>query len=185
MGASDSASLVLSNEGGQSTSVTSISSDASWLSIAGLNLDANGLGDYQIQINRSGLIDSTYVGNLTFNLATGGSLSVQVSMVVGVVNTTSNIGKIYVRLLDANNSDSVVAEVTAVDQGNGVFDYSFSDVAAGSYRITGGSDIDNDGAICQLGEVCGGYPTFNALGTVEVINTDVGGLDFIMFIRTN
>ena len=185
MGASSSASLVLSNEGGDSTSVAGVNSDASWLSIAGVNLDSNGLGDYQIQINRSGLVDSTYVGNLTFILATGSSLNVQVTMVVGVTNTASNIGKIYVRLLDANNSNSIVDEVIAVDQGNGVFDYTFNNVGFGSYRIIGGSDIDNDDLICLPGEVCGGYPTFNTLGTIEVINSDVNGLDFTIVTQEN
>ena len=106
-------------------------------------------------------------------------------MVVGVTNTSSNIGKIYVRLLDANNGNSLVDEVSAVDQGNGVFDYTFTDVGTGSYRVIGGSDIDNDNLICLPGEVCGGYPTFNTLGIIEVTNSDVNGLDFTIDIQEN
>ncbi len=96
------------------------------------------------------------------------------------MDTTGNIGTIYMLLLDSNNS--VIDQVLAVDQGNGVFDFNFTNVAAGSYRIIAGSDIDNDLFICQLAEACGGYPTIDTLSTFEAVNSDITGLDFIIDI---
>lgn len=182
------ASLILSNEGGViqiSPIITSVVADAAWLGvvIAAGNMDPNGLGEYEVTINRAGLNDSSYLGTITFNLSTGATLEVQVSMDVGVVDKTGDTGTIYMLLLDSSNK--VVDQVFAVDSGNGIFDYSFTDVAAGSYRIVGGSDIDNDLFICQLAEACGGYPIINALSTIEVVDTDITGLNFVVDILAN
>ena len=180
------ATLVLSNEGGViqiSPIITSVVADAAWLSVVEFNVDAEKLGEYQVTIDRTGLSDSSYLGTITFNLSTGATLEVQVSMDVGVVDKTGDVGTIYMLLLDPSNK--VVDQVFAVDSGNGIFDYSFTDVAAGSYRIVGGSDIDNDLFICQLAEACGGYPIVNALSTVEANGTDITDLDFVVDILAN
>ena len=184
MGLASTESLILSNQGGLSTSVTSVNANVSWLSVVALNVDANGLGEYQIVIDRSGLSDSTYQANIRFNLATGGLLDVPVSIQVGVPDNSGNTGKIYLLLLDASNN-SVVDQTTAIDQGNGVFNYTFANVAAGSYRIVGSSDIDNDQFICQLAEACGGYPTINALESINVVNANIIRLDFVIGILAN
>ena len=104
-------------------------------------------------------------------------------MQVGLQDTAGNIGKIYTLLLDSTGS--AIDQVSAIPQGNGVFDYSFTNVAPGIYRIIAGSDIDNDRFICQLAEACGGYPTINALSTIEVINRNISGFDFIVDILSN
>lgn len=183
LGLNNSAILTLSNQGTEIASITSFSDDASWLTVTADTLDANNLGSYQVTVNRNGLSDSSYLGNITFNLSTGNSLRVQVSMVVGTVHNQGNAGTNYILLLDADLN--AIDQVSPVDQGNGIFAFSFSNVASGSYTIAGGSDIDNDGLLCQLAEMCGGYPTINNLGVIEVTNTSLTGLDFIIDILTN
>jgi len=183
LGLSDSANITLSNEGGETASIISFSDDASWLSISESNVDANGLGEYLVSVDRTGLSDGSYSGSITFNLDTGSSLIIQVSMLVGTINSDGNVGNIFVRLLDSDNNN--VQQVSPVDGGNGVFSYSFTDVDPGIYHIIGGSDIDNDQLICQLAEACGGYPTLDAQSDVEVINTDIDGLDFVIDILSN
>lgn len=190
LGQTSSATLVLSNKGGSipaldSPIVVDVVADAGWLTVdkAVGNVDPNSLGEYDVTIDRGVLSDSSYLGTITFTLSTGSTLVVQVSMDVGVVDKTGDTGTIYMLLIDSSNK--VVDQVFAVDSGNGIFDYSFTDVAAGSYRIVGGSDIDNDLFICQLAEACGGYPIINALSTVEANGTDITGLNFIVDILAN
>jgi hypothetical protein len=45
--------------------------------------------------------------------------------------------------------------------------------------------VDNDNYICQLAEACGGYPTISDLEDIEVTNTDVSNLDFLVDILSN
>ena len=175
--------LVLSNIGDETSSITGFTDDASWLSVAPDGVDANGLGTYRITINRNGLTDSSYLGVITFNWGASRSLQVQVSMTVGNVIVEGEAGTIYMLLIDSTNE--VVNQASAVASGNGMFDYSFTSVLPGSYRIIGGSDVDNDAFICQLAEACGGYPTINEVGTVEVSNSNITGLNFVVDILAN
>jgi serine protease len=183
LGLGNSSIVTLSNQGEAATSVTTFSSNASWLIASAINVGSNGLGDYQVLVDRTGLNVGFYVGTITFDLATGSSLNIQVSMLVGAPNDVGDVGRIYTLLID-NYGNSIDA-VLAIDQGNGVFDYSFPNVSPGFYRVVAGSDIDNDLVICQLAESCGGYPTINELITVEAINTDINELDFVIDILSN
>ncbi len=61
----------------------------------------------------------------------------------------------------------------------------FLDVSKGAYQVVGGSDVDNDSFVCQLGESCGGYPILNALSDVVVTNQNITGLDFVVNLLSN
>lgn len=180
LGTSSAASLVLSNEGDATASISGVSDNASWLTITEDSVDANKLGDYQISIDRTGLADSSYLGTITFSLSTGSSLQVQVTMDVGDVDKIGETGTIYLLLIDSD--DEIVAEVGSVNLGDGSYSYSFDGIDVGSYQIVGGSDVDNDMFLCQLAETCGGYPTIDALSTIEVVADDINNLDFVVDI---
>jgi len=183
LGATSTANLVVSNMGGSPASITGFSDNADWLTVTEGTVDVNKLGEYQVVIDRTGLSDAAYVGVISFNISTGNSLQVQVLMDVGQVDKTGDAGSVYLLLLDVNNN--IIDQASGVEAGNGIYDYSFSDVVAGDYQIVGGSDIDNDLFICQLAEVCGGYPTLNQLSTINVSTDDIAGLDFVVDILSN
>jgi len=183
LGSASSALVNLSNQGEETASITGFSADAGWLNVSASNVDVNGLGEYLVSIDRTNLNDSIYLGTITFDLSTGNSLPLQVTMQVGTVDNAGNVGQVYMVLLD--ESSTPVDNTLAVEQGDGLYDYSFTNVTAGRYRIVAGSDIDNDTFICQLAEACGGYPTIDALSEIEVINTDISGLDFVIDILAN
>jgi serine protease len=188
MGSTSVANLELKNEGDDPASVTSVVDDALWLTVTEFSVDVDKLGLYQVMIDRTGLNDSSYLGVITFNLSTGDSLMVQVTMDVGQVDKIGNPGSVYLLLLDTNilyPDNNVVDQVLAVDAGNGVYDYRFDDVIVGDYQIVAGSDIDNDLFICQLAEVCGGYPTLNELLTIKVGTDDISSLNFVVDILSN
>lgn len=184
MGGTSMATLVVSNESADTpASITAVTTDSIWLDVAEGTVDGNKLGDYVVTIDRGLLVESSYLGTITFSLSTGSSLQVQVSMDVGNPNKTGDPGTVYLLLINSN--DFVIDQVFGTDSGNGIYDYSFTGVTEGSYIIVGGSDIDNDVFICQLAESCGGYPLINALSAIDVVDSDISGLNFVVDILAN
>lgn len=182
--------LNLSNSGGATASVDNITINGSWLSATPTTIDGNGMGDYLISVDRTNLTDSTYQGSITFELSTivsGLSISshvvVQVSILVGNADNSGNIGTLYILLLDVD--DNIIKQTTPIAAGNGEFTYQFNDIAPGDYRIIGGSDIDNDLYLCQIAEICGGYPTTNSLMQLTTTNIDITQLNFVVDILTD
>ncbi|ARU55719.1 peptidase S8 and S53, subtilisin, kexin, sedolisin [Oleiphilus messinensis] len=177
LGIASSATLVLSNVGGESASILSVTDTASWLTVSAQSVDSNGLGTYLVSVDRTGLSESKYSATLTFSVSNNTTLNVQVSMQVGSTDTTGETGTLYLLLLDSELN--AIDQMTPTDLGDGSFSYNFTNVSPGTYKIAGGSDIDNDNFVCQLGEICGGYPVFGKLSEITVTNQDISGLDFI------
>lgn len=170
--------FVISNEGEAASAVSNTTSDANWLSVSPVNIDANGLGEYKAVVDRSGLNNANYQGKVTINFDNGDKLTVSVQMQVQDLTQPGISAKAYVLLLNSENS--VVAQTAAVKQDTGEYNFSFSNIDAGSYHIVAGSDVDNDSKVCQLGETCGGYPLLDSLSTIQVIDKGITGLDFIL-----
>ena len=188
LGSNDSGLLTISNSGGGTPTITGFSvNDPSWLTITPNNVDANGLGSYDVSIDRTNLSDSTYTGMITFNIntATGSTtLAVQVSMIVGTVSSEGNIGTQFVLLIDPLSGEAI-DQVTPNKDINGEYNYQFNQVTPGSYQILGGSDIDFDLLICQLGESCGGFPVLNKLSDIIVTDSNLTDLDFVSGVLSN
>lgn len=104
-----------------------------------------------------------------------GTLQISVIMQVTATSQISDAGYHYVSLIDTANGQTVQQQAVAAS--NGVYPYTFSNVAAGTYEILAGSDLGNDGRICDAGEACGGYVTLDQLTPVS-ISGDMAGLDF-------
>jgi serine protease len=104
-----------------------------------------------------------------------GSYRVQVLMQVGV-SGDSDMGTQFVLLLDAVTGNRVAQ--LAVTPLNGAYAYAFSAVRTGEYTILAGSDLDNDSALCHVGESCGAYQTLDLMTPIPV-SADVSGLDFV------
>lgn len=121
-----------------------------WMDIRAVQVDQNGLGRHRLTIDRG--------------RAEAGALSADLTIRAGEQRTQLRISArkptapprpasdYYVLLVDAL-SQQVVAQgrLTADDKGT----FAFPDVPSGSYYIYAGSDNDNDGFICEWGELCG------------------------------
>jgi len=175
------ASFQVSNGGGGSLTVGSVSDDQAWLSVAASAVDASGLGSYQATVDRTGLAPGTYAGTITVQTSTGSS-TVSVVMAVVTASAGANAGFHYVLLMDPETFDPLAqANVAAVD---GRYEFELTDVPAGSYLLFAGSDSDNDLFICGPGEGCGAYPTLGSQATLEVTG-DRSDLDFVTgFLQT-
>ncbi len=81
-------------------------------------------------------------------------------------------------MLKDNVTLSVVDKVSAQIIGD-TYHYQFEHVPPGTYQVIAGTDLDNDGRVCETGEACGTYlmPTFVRTVVVDG-NNDSTGIDF-------
>ncbi len=175
------AAFQATNGGGGTLSVTAVTDDQPWLSVAAAAVDGNGVGSYQATISRAGLAPGTYTGTIDVQSSAGNS-SVSVVMAVVTAATSANAGFHYVLLMDPDTLASVAQFDVAADAGQ--YSFVFTHVQAGRYLLVAGTDSDNDFLICGTGEACGAFPTLGSMEVLEV-TSDRSGLDFVTgFLQT-
>jgi serine protease len=152
--------LSLSNSGGGTLSVNNVSASSSgWLNVSPRTVNAQGVGDYSVTVNRTGLADNIYTGSLSI-VSNGGSQTVTVSMQVMSLQVESDAGPQIIELLDATTG-RLVDKITQ-NAVNGIYNFNFPSVRLGAYTIRSSSDLDNDQVLCELGESCGAYPVLGS-----------------------
>ncbi|ASP38077.1 hypothetical protein CHH28_05000 [Bacterioplanes sanyensis] len=169
-----SASLSVSNIGGGSPSVT-VQDDASWLSLTPSAVDGQGLGRYNAVVNAAGLADGFYNAEVTITPSSGNALTVPVYLVIGSQQVEGELTQHYVLLLDRSGNTTVSSEAVEADGS-----FRFTNVAPGEYRISAGTDMDVDSFICTPAETCGAYPALGAEQIIEVTDSDISGLNFLV-----
>jgi serine protease len=158
---------------GQPVTGVTLTPDKPWLDVTAQNTDSDGVGDYMLNIDRSGLADGLYTATISISAIekyTGDPITevlVPISIQVGIpVVTGGDAGYHYVLLLDADTLDLIAQDEVAFDAGR--YTYRFDDIPAGTYRIIAGTDSDNDNGIGDSGEAFGAYPTTNQTIVVEI-----------------
>ena len=158
---------------GQPVTKVILTPDKSWLDVTAQNTDSDGIGDYMLSIDRSGLADGLYKATITISALekyTGDpatEVSVSISIQVGIpVVIGGDAGYHYVLLLDADTLDPIAQQEVTFDGGR--YFYRFEDIPTGAYRIIAGTDSDNDNGIGDSGEAFGAYPTSNQTIIIEV-----------------
>jgi serine protease len=175
------AEVVVANGGGGTLTVTGTSASAAWLRAAAVSVDANGLGNYAITVERGALPPGTYSGWVDF-ASSAGTRRLAVLMQVAIAAGVADAGSQYVLLLDPATDESLEqVEVRALGER---VPYRFDAVPAGDYLLVAGTDMNNDGFICDDGEACGAWPVESRLETVTV-SGDRLGLDFSTSYRTS
>lgn len=171
-----STTITLAGQGNTPPSITSYNSSEQWLSVTAGTINADGMGEYNLTVDRSNLVDATYTGTVNFGLSDGNTISVSVSMRVQTQPTggTGNAGFLYLVLFDTSLNNQKQLNLSQTD---GKYQYQLDDITAGDYYIIAGSDVDNDGKICEVGESCGAYPLRTEIEAVTV-NRNHSGLDF-------
>jgi len=162
-----------SNKGGGSLKVKKVySTDTSWLTVEAQNVNTSGLGDYRISAKIFGKTEGVYKGEVVFESEQRNTVRVNVNMEIKGADVFA--GQPYVLLLGAD-SDNVIQKVAA-SLYNGIYYYKFSNVPHGLYRIKAGNDLNNNGKLCELGEVCGSY---SDLAVIDV-SGKMSDLDIIL-----
>ena len=144
------------NAGGGSLTISQVSKSASNITIVAPDT-TDGLGDYVITIDRTGLAEGVYQGSVEFTSDVGIR-----TLVINYEELTSgssepNAGKLYTLLYNVETEE--VEEQFSSVVSSGEYTFSISDVDAGVYALITGSDIDNDLTICGAGEACAIWPT--------------------------
>lgn len=162
------------NAGDGEFNITSVTDDADWLEVTPSSLEGSS-GTFTARVDRSGLEDGIYGATITLQTDAPTSLSIPVTLLEGVPRERGDTGRLYILLLDPQSLETL--ETVAVDNRNGEYTFRFPGVAEGEYLLVAGSDMDNDGEICDPGEACGGYPTIERLQPLAV-QSEMEDLEF-------
>ncbi|MDM8564952.1 S8 family serine peptidase [Candidatus Halobeggiatoa sp. HSG11] len=156
--------LSLSNWGDGDLEILDISDNSDGI----LFIDGDGLGDYNILVDRSLLSFGTYTATITITSSVN---VVKVPVILQVNNNSDasgNAGLHYILLVDPGTLEPIQEVQTEVNDGS--YSFRFNDVQAGEYIIAAGSDSNNDGFICDEGEACGAFSTIYQPTTIDVRN---------------
>ena len=167
--------LALSNAGGGDLSVSGVAGDASWLSITASEVNQSGLGAYLAVADRTALA----VGDLSANIrvtSSAGDLDIPVSIRIRSTDFAASAGVLFALLVNPETLETVYQQ-RLYDPNAGSYALNFEDVEAGEYSLVVGSDMDNDGTICDAGEACGGFPTLNDEQDIRVTEDAEFSLD--------
>ncbi|MDG2045789.1 MAG: S8 family serine peptidase [Halioglobus sp.] len=166
--------ILLRNGGKGDLQVESLSVSAPWLEIVAAEVDSNGLGEYEVIVDRTNLSPGVYAADITIQ-SSENNLAVRILAAEGGINTGLDLGVIYILLYDPLRDD-VIAQ-TSAQSNQADYPFQFPDVPAGSYEIIAGTDTDNDLFICDAGEACGAWLTTDQPIQIEV-NSDLKDLNF-------
>lgn len=168
-------SLVLANGGTQTLAPPTVEVSASWL-IVSPPQSSDGLGYYGVRIHRDGLPPGTYKAHIRF-VSEGQSTTVSVVMDIkpSGAKRDSTLGSQFVFLTDSLTQQTV--RVQAQRALNGTYRYEFEQLAPGNYWLFSGNDLNNDGAVCGLGESCGAYVNLTQPQAL-IIDSDLVAQDF-------
>jgi serine protease len=178
-------SLSAANSGKGALTITSVDVDAAWLTVTTDSVDANTqLGSYRVTVDRSGLAAGTHTANITITSSIN-AITVSIIQQVGEQGAGTGTGYHYILLVDATTGTSLLQQEGNAQNGSYSFQFNNVDFSKGqSYFIVAGTDLDNDGTICNAGEACGAYITQTQPKTIGA-NDDHSGLDFSSSFNTN
>ncbi|MBT8333288.1 MAG: hypothetical protein KJP19_02575, partial [Deltaproteobacteria bacterium] len=174
--------LTATKEGDGTLALLSVSDNADWLTVTPNGVDANNLGTYDVNVDRTNLSDGPYYATIIFE-SDSNTVEVGVTMYQGDISATGNLGFHYVLLLDTLDDNTPVDQVE-VSPSNGLYPYNFTSVSNGAYSIYAGTDSDNDGFIGDAGEAMGAYIALDQPVAIDV-NSDLSNLDFTTSFNVN
>ena len=174
--------LTVTRLGSSPPTITGASADGAFIVVDDSAADISGAGEYTLNVDRSALDDGVYSETVTFSASNGNDLTLPLSLEVGTaIETSGDTGFMFLLAVDPRNGNTLSG--LELSPSSGVYSYSFDSLTGGRYLLVGGSDVDNDGFICGVGESCAGYPTVNEL---QVLNLDdnLEGINFNSSIVT-
>jgi serine protease len=156
--------------------ITSVTNDSGgWLTHTA-PVGGGDLGDYTFSVDRSNLADNIYSATITI-VSSVNTVTIPVIMQVTTIPTFDNVGLQYILLFDPVAQNTL--EQASANPVNGSYSFRFDQILAGEYQIYAGTDLDNDGFICNEGEACGIYPNSTPDQTTFILNQDLLGVDII------
>jgi len=176
----NSAKLTLSNVGDSEAplSIVSVTNDSqnSWLTYTP-PANASGLGEYTFTVDRNLVSNNnTYLATITI-VSSANTMKIPVIMQVTGLSTDDDAGLHYIILVDADTQLPVSQQIA--NAASGIYSFNFDSVDPGEYQIFAGTDMDNDGIICNEGEACGIYPLIAQGSSSFTLSSNLANIDFI------
>lgn len=164
---------------GQPVTVQSVASVPGWLSLSPqLVVGQVPPETLQVSVDLDQLNqDTSYATELAFSYdAAGQQRELAVPITVRRVDPEDqrDAGRHYVLLVDPD--DEVETQQAVVVVSNGQYQFEFADAAPGEYLLVAGTDIDNNGLICENGEACAEYPVIGLPEPVAIGEAPVSGV---------
>jgi serine protease len=148
-------SFELRNAGVGLLTVSSARSNVPWATVAAGNVNSAGLGCYRVRVSRAGLPRGILSGAIELETSAG-LRRIPISLANLQYNVAPRPGRVYVRFLDAETGAVVRSEPFDPSRENAEF--RLYDVPLGRYTVVVGTDLNNDGNLCDVGELCGSFP---------------------------
>ena len=163
-----------------------ISTSEAWLTVLPAAVDGNGLGDYQLRVDRGSLTEGSYNATATFTPTDPATNAVNISVTLQVAgaNPDADAGLFFVIAVREDGSSQGSAAVVVAS--NGEYSWALNDLTAGSYRVFAGSDMDDDNFLCDAGESCGSFRTLDEPERLLVdpaAEPEITGIDFVAEFR--
>lgn len=171
--AATSLTLSITNSGSGQLAVQSVTANQPWLKVVANA--GQSAGDYNAVVDRSGFADGTYQARITV-VSSAGTVEVPVIMQVSSLGLAQDAGVHYVELFDPTSH--AVLNVQVVSAKSGVYQFVLKDVAPGAYHLFAGTDLNQDGFLCDAGEACGAFRTRSQPTMITVTNADINDADF-------
>ena len=169
--------LLIEKAGSGQLAVLDIGWAESWISVSSVDIDQDDFGRYRVSIDRGGLTEGQYTGEIAFVADNGSRLLVSILMRVGET-ATGEAGYMHALLLDQVTQQNVKSwHGSQVGTG---FDIHLEDIPPGTYFLVVGTDIDNDYSICDDGDLCEVYLSNTQVSLIELGNSDFELGPFVM-----
>ncbi|MDK8463702.1 S8 family serine peptidase [Marinobacter sp. SS13-12] len=145
---------------GEPITIIQVTAGAEWLNLGERPADLS--QSLVVSVDTSGLENNKrYTTELEIEYdpqnGEAGTLTVPVSLRLGTSADERDAGRHYVLLVSADDNRDTIEQVVASASG-GQYRFAFDQVEPGEYFLVAGTDIDNNGLICENGEACAEYP---------------------------
>ncbi len=170
-----SATLTVGNAGQGTLTVSAVTATRPFVSVTPLQVNAQGLGTYSIRIDRAGLAPAAYSADLRV-VSSAGTVGVNVGLRVGSL-APGSVGTLYVLAIDAVTG--LVLREQRVEPAAGSYAFAIGANLPGDYFVFAGSDMDNDGFICDAGESCGAYTSLAQPSRAQITASNLALVPFV------
>jgi len=163
---------------GENITITSVEPGAQWLEVG--ELVGESPGALTVTANILGLESGRrYATELVVSYqpdsGSAATLTIPVSLRLGSSEDERDAGRHYVLLISADD-DREPVEQLVVSASNGRYRFAFDEVEAGEYFLVAGTDLDNNGLICENGESCAEYPVNGLPEKIVIGEEPLGGV---------
>ncbi|WP_091811692.1 S8 family serine peptidase [Marinobacter mobilis] len=172
----------------QTVTIDSVGSLPSWLSLSPMPQAGSAPpAQVAVSVDVDQLdLESSYAADIVLTYtgsASGQKLSVPVTVLRQDEQEQRNAGRHYVLLVDQQSNDGSAAAQAVVEVRDGLYHFAFSEVEPGNYLLVAGSDLDNNGNICETGEACAEYPVIGLPEPISLGIAPVSGVTMTTSFR--